>query len=156
MNQALDEFSLMETVRDSAKFADKIDQLLAAKKNFEQSKKDADNAFNALNSEKTKIDGYVNGKKAELSAKQVEHDKAAAEAAARIKANNDQMAELLRVQERNAATFRDIAKASLALAQRERLMKEQQAGLADKLHEIEVGQDLIRRQQAYIAAMPKS
>src|SRR5215472_14967330 len=95
--EAATEFSILETVRDAGKYAEKIDNLIAAKKEAEDAQKAAADAQRALAKQKTDTDNYVNGRKAELSAKQLEHDKAAKEAADRIEAGRAQMAEVQRV-----------------------------------------------------------
>lgn len=155
MDQVTD-FNIIETVRDTAKFADKIDQLITAKKDMEKAKRDADDAVADFRRQKAAADNYINGRKAELAANQKEHDIAAAEAHARINVANAQMTEVLRIRAEVNAKQSELDGRDRNLQARERLMKDQQTQLAAKLHEIEVGQDLVRRQQAHIAAMPKS
>ncbi len=151
-----DEFSLMETVRDSTKFADKIDQLLTAKKDADKAKKDAIDAVAEFRKQKDNTDNYVNGRKAELQAKQQEHDKAAEEAAKRIELGRQQMVEVMRIKELNESRTIQLDALESELAQRERTVSATEKSLNVLDAALEKKRLLIVRQQAHIAAMPQS
>lgn len=155
MDTQVADFNLIETVRDAAKYGDKIDALIKAKKEWDNAKADAEAAFKDLAKQKIDTDNYVNGRKAELAAKQVEHDKAAKEAADRIELAKSQMAEILKVREQNTAMSQALTARESALANRERNLGDREAGIAARQAEAARGSDLVRRQLAHLAAMPK-
>lgn len=155
MDTQVADFNLIETVRDAAKYGDKIDALIKAKKEWENAKSDAEAAFKDLAKQKTDTDNYVNGKKAELAARQVEHDTAAKEAADRIELVKSQMAEVLKVREQNQAMAQALTVRESALANRQRNLQDRESGIASRQAEAERSADLVKRQLAHIAAMPK-
>ena len=152
---AVIEESILELLKDDSKFSARIKQFTDGRTAYEKAKAAAAEAEASLAKKKTETDSYVNGKKAELSAKQQEHDKAAAEAAARIKANHDQMAEVQRVLAEVNAKKSDLDGRERDMARREKILQETVDSIGARQQALDKATDLIRRQQAHIAAMPR-
>ncbi len=148
-------YGIIGMLGNDSRFKSRMDELIAARKAAEDAAVKLTDQIGELSKKKVETDTYVNGRKAELEAKRKEHDAAAKEAADRLKLAQDQAAEALRIAGNNERTAKSLADKEANIAAREKLMKDQQEGMAARLHEIEVGQDLVRRQAAHMAAMPK-
>ena len=148
-------YGIIGMLGNDKRFKDRMDELTKARKAAEDAEAGAAAAASDLTKKRAETDTYVNGKKAELAVAQGKHDTAAKEVADRITLAKTTADEALKLQEQNKLAAAGLAAKEAALAQRERLLKDAQDGMAARLHEIEVGQDLVRRQQAHIAAMPK-
>lgn len=155
MTATINEDSILELLKDDSKFSAKIGELTRARQNLDQARKDANAAMAELTRKRVETDNYINGRKAELSARQLEHDKAAKEAADRIEAGRGQMAEVQRVSAEVNALKSDLDGRERDLARREKLLKETLDSLAGRQQVLDKATDLVRRQQAHIAAMPR-
>lgn len=82
-------------------FKDKLDQLVGARRDSEAAAKAASDEIDRLGRERKKHEAETARIKDSLIVRQAEHDKAAAEAAARIDVQQKQLAEVLRIKGEN-------------------------------------------------------